>query len=294
VKNTSKIETMNLVYYNGTRVGERDIISLYNGSFLYGINCFEGIRGYWNVMTKRLNFFDLTEHIDRLFNSSNALEFEASITKKELIEEIFRIISENDISECVYLRVTFFIDGESSWSETKNISRVISIRSMKSNLDNKAAMSLAVSSYARISNNIMPPRIKAGANYLNSRYALLEGVKRGFEGAIFLTKDGYISESTGSCIFFIKGNTLITPNVDSDILVGITRNRIISLAQKNYIEVTERKIAIDELPGFEAAFLAGTMIELRQISKIENNIFQLENRLYLQILCFLKNYLYEL
>lgn len=283
---------MNLVYYNGLCLDEKNIISLYNGSFLYGINCFEGIRGYWNPEKGVLYLFDLTEHIDRLYNSLSSLEFETITTKEEVIEEIHKIIAENTISECVYLRITFFIDGESSWSETKNISRVISIRSMKSNLDQKNTLSLAVSSFARISNDVMPPRIKAGANYLNSRYALLESLKRGYDGALFLTKNGNISESTGSCIFFIKGNSLVTPSIDCDILIGITRNRIISLARKNKIEVFERKITIEELSNFDAAFLAGTMIELKQILSIEKNKFQIDNDVYQQVLFILKNYLY--
>jgi branched-chain amino acid aminotransferase len=163
---------------------------------------------------------------------------------------------------------------------------------MQSNLGISQPQSLAFSSYKRISSNSMPPSVKAGANYLNSRYALLDAKKRGFEGALFLAQDNSISESTGSCIFFIKNDVLFTPSIHSDILIGVTRNRIIDLARSLGIETFQEKIAIEDLPSFEGAFLVGTMIELKPISRIEEIVYDPSHEIITKLIISLKNYVY--
>lgn len=285
---------MNVTYYNGNKILNRNFISAYNGSFLYGINCFEGIRAYYNEKVYNLKIFDLDEHINRLFISSNAIGFDIDIDKKYLKNELIDIINEENIQEDVYIRITFFIDGETSWSNQDQISRLVSIRSLKSDLRNSSFQSLTISRFRRISSNSMPASIKAGANYLNSRYALLDARSRGFDGALFLSQNGYISESTGSCVFFIKGDTVYTPSTDCDILIGITRNRIIKLCEKYNISVIQSKINPNELQTFESAFLAGTMIEVKAIDKIDNIKFDINNKLLNLITNKLIDYLYEL
>lgn len=285
---------MNITYYNGKKVKNRNFISIYNGSFLYGVNCFEGIRAYYNDKLNSLKIFDLDEHINRLFISSNAIGFNLDIDEEYLKNELIDIINKNDIQQDVYIRITFFIDGETSWSNQDHISRLISIRSLQSDLRNFSFQSLSISSFRRISSNSMPASIKAGANYLNSRYALLEAKSRGFDGALFLSQNGYISESTGSCIFFIKDETVYTPSTNCDILIGITRNRIIDLFEKNKISVIQSKIYPSDLQTFQCCFLAGTMIEIKRINKIDNIYFDVNYKLLNFIIDKLINYLYEL
>ena len=154
-----------------------------------------------------------------------------------------------------YIRVTFFIDSETNWSEEKNISYFISIRKMPSTFDQLIPRTLMISSFKRIGSKTMPPFVKAGANYLNSRYAHLEATRKKFDGALFLTENDFISESTGSCILFINKNTIITPSKKCDILLSITRELILNLAHKLQIEVIEKEISKNELTGFEAAIL---------------------------------------
>jgi branched-chain amino acid aminotransferase len=285
---------MNVTYLNGNKVDNRNLISLFNPSFLYGINCFEGIRGYYSNLKNQVIIFDLQEHIDRLYKSSLLLEFKNPIENSLLVNYINEIVELEDIKENIYIRVTFFLSGEYSWSETENISYLINIRSMQSDLLNSNSLKLGISNYKRISSNIMPPSVKAGANYLNSRYALLDAKKRGFEGALFLTTENIVSESTGSCVFFVKDNIFYTPSVDSDILIGITRNRILKLINQMGFKSIEKKITLDDLKHYEAAFLAGTMIEIKQISRIENLNYEINNSLTLQLISKFKNYIYGL
>lgn len=283
---------MNIVYLNNKKLTERNVISVYNPSFLYGINVFEGIRAYWSDIKMELLIFDLNEHLERLFDSAETIGFDLQIEKEDLNMELLSIITKEDIKENSYIRITFFVDGETNWSERNLIARLISIRSMNSDLGFAQPTSLAITSYKRISSNSMPPSVKAGANYLNSRYALLNAKKRGFDGALFLSQDNAISESTGSCIFFIKNDVLFTPSTNSDILIGITRNRIIDLARVSGIEIIQEKITIDDLPSFEGAFLVGTMIELKPISRIEEIVYDPSHKIITKLIILLKNYVY--
>lgn len=284
---------MNIAYYNGKKCQSLHQVSIYNPSFLYGINVFEGIRAYWNQDLKQMNFFDLDQHLDRLYQSADCISFSYPIEKKALREELVKIINEEEIQENIYLRITFFVDGDTNWQEQSNISYIISIRSMSSKILSQTSQALCISYVRRISSKAMPPSIKAGANYLNSRYALLEARKRGFDGALFLNDQQLISESTGSCVFFIQGDSLITPSVDCDILVGITRNRIIAIAQQHGIRVVEATVSPDSLSQYEACFLAGTMIEIMPISKIDEvNFNTLHNKIFNFIINQLNQYVH--
>jgi len=271
---------LELNFINGVKAQDKNIISLRNPSFLYGINCFEGIRGYYIKELNSINIVDFSEHIDRLIKSINMLEFSIAINKNELIEEIHKIIFDEEINENIYLRLTYFLSGEVSWRQKEKISYTLNIRSIDSYLGNSWPISLGLSSYVRISRNSLPPFVKAGANYLNSRYALLDSEKRGFQGTLFLNDKGYVAESSGSCIFFIKNKTLYTPSEDCDILVGITRGTILEIAKKSKINIKEVKIKPENISNFDFAFLAGTMIEIKPVASIEDYFFKNKSKIY--------------
>ncbi|WP_444626475.1 aminotransferase class IV [Flavobacterium columnare] len=260
---------MNVAYYNGGKLNDRNIISVYNGSFLYGVNVFEGIRAYWNAQKGKMFFFDLKEHLERLLVSIDFIGFNVEASIEALENELWHIFEKESIAEDVYIRITYFVDGETSWSETEKVSYVISVRSMVSNLLTEKEITLKITNVNRINSRSMPPSIKAGANYLNSRYALLEATSNGFDGALFVNENNCISESTGACVFFIDNNKIVTPSIDNDILVGVTRNRIIALCQEAGIEVCEMNIPMPFVYKFQGAFLAGTMAELKPISQID-------------------------
>ena len=264
---------MNTCVYNGVKVSTRHLISVYNGSFLYGINCFEGLRGYWDSKVGQLHLLDLDNHLERLFESANRLKFIHRWRKEELKAELVQLVLKENIKENVYVRITFFVDGETSWMECENISYLISIRSMDSTLNQDCKLrkySLRISTYRRNSESSTPPSIKAGGNYLNSRYAKLEANESGFDDALILNQDGIISESTGSCIFFIKDGKLLTPSLDCDILPSITRRRVIALCSLNGIEVLECRLKPESISDMDGAFLCGSMIEIVPISQIDN------------------------
>lgn len=271
---------MNKCYYNGKVVEQRNIVSVYNGSFLYGINCFEGMRGYWDSSSKQIILLDLKQHIDRLFSSADRLRFNYPISRDAITSELREMMIRDKVTEDIYIRITFFIDGETSWIEQENISYIISIRSMGSSLmedPRTRNYSLHVSSVTRNSELSTPPSIKAGGNYLNSRYAKLDAIGQGFDDALFINRKGSISESTGSCIFFIKGDLVLTPSLDCDILPSITRRRIIALCKNNGIEIVEGHFRLEEVMNSDGAFLCGSMMEIMPVTQIDGYFFEAGN-----------------
>lgn len=268
---------MNKCYYNGKVVEQRNIVSVYNGSFLYGINCFEGMRGYWDSSSNQIILLDLKQHIDRLFSSADRLRFNYPISRDAITSELRELIIRDKVEENIYIRITFFIDGETSWIEQENISYIISVRSMVSSLledPRTRNYSLHVSSVLRNSELSTPPSIKAGGNYLNSRYAKLEAMERGFDDALMINQKGSLSESTGSCIFFIKGDLVLTPSLDCDILPSITRRRIIALCKNNGIEIVEGYFRLEEVMNSDGAFLCGSMMEIMPVTQIDEHKFE--------------------
>lgn len=256
-------------YLNCKKISQINCISILNPSFLYGVNCFEGIRGYWH--NNKLRVIDLNPHINRLYKSAKKLSLNPPLTKTELKTHVKKILENEEINCNVYIRITLFAGNETgSWHERSYFNNLISITEKESFLHNPKSFRLKVSTFKRISINSMPPDVKAGANYLNSRYAHLEALDNGYDGALFLTNKGYVSESTGSCIFFISENSVETPNLDSDILNSITRKRIIKLCRSNNINVIEKQIPINLLETYKAAFLVGTMMEVKPVSQIDS------------------------
>ena len=238
------------------------------------------MRGYWNISSKQMLLLDLNQHIDRLYLSAERMRFNFRVAKEEIIVQIRQFIIKENIQENIYLRITLFIDGETSWMEQENISYLISFRSMESNLVEEISSnkySLKISNVIRNTEQGTSPSIKAGGNYLNSRYAKIEAKEHGFDDALMINHKGYISEATGSCIFFLKDGLLFTPSLDCDILPSITRYRIISLCKKKGIEVIEGRYKTEDLIRSDAAFLCGSMIEIMPISNIDNTKFDTSN-----------------
>ena len=138
-----------------------------------------------------------------------------------------------------------------------------------------------------------PPKIKCGANYINSRYAHLEAQSRGFDSAILLDRNGFVSEAPGSCIFIIKDGILKTPPIFSSVLRSITRDSIIKFSKKSLnIETIEQSLTRIDLLTADEIFLCGSAMEISKVNRIENHkiintrsesLMQILKRKYLEI-----------
>ena len=284
---------MNVLYTNGAKSDSLVGVSFYNPTFLYGISCFEGVRAYWVAESRKLVFLDLEDHLLRLYNSSERLSLLPPLSVARLRAEILLIAEQEMIQEDVYIRITFFLGGDGSWHSTNDIHYMISFRSMPSELGRRAPAAVGISKFHRIAAEAMPASVKAGANYLNSRYGMIDVRSRGFDDALFLTRTGLVAEATGSTIFFIKDGGLHTPSLDCDILAGITRARLLRLCQQYGISVRELKIQQEQLPIYEGAFLSGTMVEIRPVSRLNDKVYDLANNMHKKVVDLFQSFIKE-
>jgi len=143
-------------------------------------------------------------------------------------------------------------------------------KSWASHLKSNKVLHACVSSWARISDNVMPPRVKASSNYLNSRLAAEEAKRNGYDAALLLNSNGKVAEAPGACLMIVRDGKIITPSVTSGILESITRATLIQLCREVlHVEVIEREVDRTELYVAGEAFLCGTGAEIAPIVSVD-------------------------
>lgn len=258
-----------IIYWNKGefKIESELTISLLSPTSQFGLNVFEGIRCYKNK--DHMLLFRLKDHIDRLYNSANQIGLRIKESKDELKKIIISLIKKNNFSSDIILRVILYVDQKGSWSQNYDGEILVIPKEYNRAYEKKKSLNLYLSKWERINENSMPPTIKCGANYINSRLAHLDAVKNGFDTALLINNNGTISESTGACFFGIKNNKLITPPISSSILDSITRKTIIQISKELLNINTEiREVKLEEIELFEEIFLCGTSIEIFPVAKI--------------------------
>ena len=245
-------------------------VNALSGMAQFGLNVFEGIRCYLGDDNKTLYAFRLHDHIDRLHESCKLIEFEMPVSRQCLVDNFNTIVLKNNYESDVAVRLTIFQDGAGSWHSNSPLSYFIApIAKPRSDLINLTGKTACISSWVRITDNILPPRAKIGANYINGRFAHLAATAGGYDLPILLNQQGTISEGAGSCIFLVKKNKLITPNTSSSILESITRDTILNFAPSLGFKVEERSVDRTEIYLADEVFMCGTAAEITPITSID-------------------------
>ena len=237
----------------------------------FGLNVFEGIPCYWNDEKKKLYAFRLDDHYDRLLRSAKLIEINCPYDKEELRKAFKDVILANEYAENLSVRQTLFVDGFGSWGSAEPVEMFIApiSRGKTSAEYNKKGLNVCVTSWKRLSENALSPRIKCGANYINSRYGQREALRNGYDTCIFLNEFGKVSEGPGSCFFMIRDNEIITPLLTDAVLESITRDSLIKIAKHLGYKVTERTIDRTELYTADEAFLCGSAMEVTPVLSID-------------------------
>ena len=245
-------------------------VNILTHSLQYGSGMFEGIRAY---KTKRgTAIFRLKEHAKRFMRTAKILNMPLGITERQLEHAVISTIRKNGLEEC-YIRPFAFYDdsGIGLGVIGKKVSVAVAAIPFGSYFGNRAkGITCKVSSWNRISSNILPPQAKASGNYANSILASLEAKKAGAEEAILTTAAGYVAEGPGENIFLVEDGRLVTPSKESDILLGITRASIITLAEELGIIVEERLVHREELYTCDELFFCGTAAEVTPIVSVDS------------------------
>jgi branched-chain amino acid aminotransferase len=236
----------------------------------YGTAVFEGIRGYWNDKRKDMYIFRLEEHLNRLHYSMKVMRFDHHLENRQMREALIDLIKANEIREDIHIRLLVWVDGEGDMNATAPIGWSIAALPRPPSKEVRDGVNVAVSSWRRIDDNSMPARVKAVANYNNGRLATLQARADGYDNAIILTQQGYVSESPGSCFFMVRDGVPVTPGVNNDILESVTRATVMRLF-KEYLgrETAERNIGRTELYAAEETFFCGSGYEIQPILTID-------------------------
>ena len=234
------------------------------------VNVFEGIRGYWNSDRNELFCFRLPEHYKRLFESMRIMHLELPYSMQNHTEFLLETLRKNEIREDVHIRHQVLVNGIGYFSATEPVSMFIATMPRQSSPQLEKGTRCCISTWVRISDDSVPPRVKAGSNYQNSRLAQIWAKKFGFEDAILLNANGKVAEGPAACLFMVRNGKLITPSVTQGILESVTRDTIIELAKIEMdLDVIEREIDRTELYVAEEAFFVGTAAEVKPIIEID-------------------------
>ena len=264
-----------LIWYKGQILNVNDAkINILAPTSQFGLNVFEGIPCYWNDEQKQLYAFRLDDHYDRLLRSAKLLEINCPYTKDDMKQALIDVVKANEYDENLSVRQTLFVDGFGSWGSSEPVDMFVAPipKGRMSKEYNKKGLNACITSWRRITDNTLSPRIKCGANYINSRVGQREALRNGYDTCIFLNEFGKVSEGPGSCFFMVKNNTLITPQLTDAVLESITRDTIIKLVKEMGIEVMERTIDRTELYTCDEAFLCGSAMEVTPILSVDRYV----------------------
>lgn len=271
-----KQDTMPIAFFEDKFVKIEDAkVSIMTNALQYGTGVFGGIRGYYNKEKQFLSVFRLDDHIKRILTSINVIGVRIKYSQENLKKIILELIKKNKPQTDIYMRPFAYA---SSLNLSPNLERdgdfgfAIYMIPMGDYLPTDKGLSVAVSSWRRISDNAIPSRAKITGGYINSALARKEASDRGCDEAIFLTSDGHVSEGSAENLFIVRDGVLITPCKNDDILEGITRRSIIKLAQDHNIPFEERSVDKTELYVSDEAFFSGTGVQVAWIAKVDGRI----------------------
>jgi branched-chain amino acid aminotransferase len=243
-------------------------------SLHYGLGVFEGIRCYLCHDGKSA-VFRLREHVDRLFDSAQIGDIKIPYSKREISEACKETLQVNQMKEGYVRPIVFIGEGVMGVHPGDNPIRVSIITwSWGAYLGEGAlekGIRVKVSSYTRHHVNVMMTKAKICGNYVNSVLAKREVMKMGYDEALMLDTEGYVSEASGENIFMVKNGVLKTTPLTS-ILSGITRDSVIQIAKAKRIPLSEERFTRDELYTAHEAFFTGTAAELTPIREVDDRI----------------------
>ena len=260
------------IWFNGKLVDWRDAnIHVLTHSLHYGMAVFEGVRAY--NTSEGPAIFRLQEHTKRWFNSAKIFQMAMPYSQEELIKAQLEVVKANKLESC-YLRPIAWIGSEKLGISPKGNKILVSIAAWQwgaylGDDGLNKGIRVKTSSYSRHHVNVSLVRAKASGYYINSILANQEVTAHGYDEALLLDTDGYVSEGSGENVFIVRDGVIYTPDLAS-CLAGITRDAIIQIANDLNIEVREKRITRDEMYCADEAFFTGTAAEVTPIRELDD------------------------
>ena len=264
-----------LAYFRGNVVPIEDAnVNVMTHALHYGTAVFEGVRGNWNQSKDSMFVFRMREHYVRLLQGCKMLMMDIPYTADDLCDITVDLVKQCAYKQDLYIRPLAY--------KSEELVANLKLQDLGSDftlimvpfgayIESDGALKCCTSSWRRVDDTIIPPRVKISGHYVNSILAKTEATLAGFDEAIMLTPDGYVSEGSGENLFMVNANKLVTPPVADNNLTGITRDSSISIACDELgMELEERRIRRSELYFAEEVFLTGTAAHIQAVGELDN------------------------
>ena len=260
------------IWKDGHLIDWRDAtLHVLTHSLHYGMAVFEGVRAYKTPQGTAI--FRLKEHTQRLFNSAKIFQMQIPYDMDTIMAAQREVVKANKLESC-YLRPLAWIGSEKMGVSARGNTIHVSIAAWPWGAylgEDGLARGIRVktSSFTRHHVNVSMVRAKASGYYINSILANQEVTADGYDEALLLDTDGYVSEGAGENVFIVKAGKIYTPDLAS-CLDGITRDSVLTMARDMGIEVIEKRITRDEMYCADEAFFTGTAAEVTPIRELDN------------------------
>jgi branched-chain amino acid aminotransferase len=260
-----------LIWYDGEMVPWREATThVLTHTLHYGMGVFEGVRAYQSGRGTAI--FRLEDHTRRLFRSARILGMKIPFTEEELNEAQKAAVRDNQLRSA-YMRPMCFYGSEGMGLRADNLKVHVIVAAWEwgaylgaENMER--GIRVKTSSFNRHHVNITMCKAKANGNYMNSMLALQEALSCGYDEALLLDTEGYVSEGSGENFFMVNDGVIYTPELTSA-LDGITRKTLFALAAEEGIEIREKRITRDEVYVADEAFFTGTAAEVTPIRELD-------------------------
>jgi len=261
------------IWHNGQFIPWNDAkIHVLSHVVSYGSSIFEGIRCYATPAGPAI--FRLRDHVRRMIDSSKIYRIEVPFTIDQLSAALAELVRVNKMSAC-YLR-PIVMRGYGSmgvFAGDNPVEVYLACWEWGRYLGEEAlsqGVDVCVSSWNRLAPNTLPSLSKAGANYMNSQLIKMEAMADGYDEGVALDTSGYVSEGSGENIFVVRDGKILTPPLSASVLLGVTRDSVIRLAQDQGIPVVETLIPREMLYIADEVFFSGTAAEITPIRSVDH------------------------
>jgi branched-chain amino acid aminotransferase len=260
------------IWMDGEFVPWRDAkIHVLTHTLHYGMGVFEGVRAYKTSTGTAI--FRLKDHTERLLNSAKIFQMKVGFDAATLETVQREVVKRNGLESC-YLRPIIWIGSEKLGiaTRTNTIHAAVAAWPWGAYLGEEGltkGIRVKTSSFSRHHVNVSLVRAKASGYYINSILANQEVTIHGYDEALLLDTEGYVSEGAGENVFIVKKGKIYTPDLAS-CLDGITRDSVIRIAKDLGIEVIEKRITRDEMYCADEAFFTGTAAEVTPIRELDD------------------------
>lgn len=245
-------------------------IHVQSAAMKFGAAVYEGLRGYWNSDARELYVFRQDAHVARLIESMKLMRMDSPFTPAQMREAVLEVLRANNFREDAHIRQSVFLEGDAAMTSTGPVGMAVAAYPMGRIKNSEAGMRYAISSWLRIPDSAMPPRLKCIANYHNGRLAALQARADGYDGTFLLNSRGKVSETPGATMFLVRNGRPITPSITSDILESITRDTLIRLfAEVHGLTVEERDVDRTELYVAQEVFVCGSAYEVTPVVSVD-------------------------